>query len=108
MTEVDPEWYKKIWTLDIQDMSWLRKPPMRLILLKLYWCYMARNESWTWLAAMEDTDRSPTTTRLYTIEELHAIFSSRGMEIQRMYGDYDPGISASDDLLTLIVFSQKI
>ena len=22
-TAVDPQWYKKIWTLDIQDMSWV-------------------------------------------------------------------------------------
>ena len=25
MTKTDPQWYKKIWTLDIQDMSWVEE-----------------------------------------------------------------------------------
>ena len=55
-----------------------------------------------------DCMRSPTTTRLYRVEELCEIFSPRGMEIQGTYGAYDKGIPASDDLLTLIVYSQKL
>ncbi len=55
-----------------------------------------------------DLDRSPTSTRLYTVEELQKIFSLRGMAIKQTYGDYDAGTPASDNLLTLIVVSQKL
>ncbi|MBN1584613.1 MAG: class I SAM-dependent methyltransferase [Anaerolineae bacterium] len=55
-----------------------------------------------------DETCSPTSTRLYTLEELREIFQVRGMEIRQAYGDYDPDTPASDDLLTLLVYSQKI
>ena len=50
----------------------------------------------------------PGYTRLYTIEELHDIFSKRGMVIWKTFGDYDLRIPASDDRLMLIVCSKKI
>ena len=55
-----------------------------------------------------DSERSPTTTRLYTVEELRDVFRNRGMEIQNTYGAYNASIPASDDLLSLIVYSQKL
>jgi 2-polyprenyl-3-methyl-5-hydroxy-6-metoxy-1,4-benzoquinol methylase len=50
---------------------------------------------------------SPTSTRLYSIQDLHTIFQQRGMEIIRTFGDYDLDTPASDDLLGLAVHSVK-
>ncbi len=49
----------------------------------------------------------PTSTRLYTLEELHEIFRVRGMHVRRAYGDYDLAIPASADHLMLVVCSEK-
>ncbi|MBN1937287.1 MAG: class I SAM-dependent methyltransferase [Anaerolineae bacterium] len=50
----------------------------------------------------------PTSTRLYTREELREIFHCRGMVIRQAYGDYDLAVPASADHLMLVVCSQKI
>lgn len=49
----------------------------------------------------------PTSTRLYTLEELREIFQSRGMCVRHAYGDYDVSIPASADHLMLVVCSEK-
>lgn len=54
-----------------------------------------------------DENRQPTSTRLYTLEELREILGARKMEIQQTFGGYDASLPASEDLLTLIVASQK-
>ncbi len=53
-------------------------------------------------------EQTPTSTRLYTLEELRETFRARGMEIKRAYGDYDTATPASDDQFTLLVYSQKL
>jgi SAM-dependent methyltransferase len=45
--------------------------------------------------------------RLYTPEELEAILASRNMTIRKTFGAYDPTVPASDDKLTLLVYSEK-
>jgi 2-polyprenyl-3-methyl-5-hydroxy-6-metoxy-1,4-benzoquinol methylase len=52
--------------------------------------------------------RQPTTTRLYNVDELEQILNNRGMEIRHTYGGYDAKLTAADNLLTLIVVSQKL
>ena len=55
-----------------------------------------------------DAKRQPTSTRLYTLDELRGIFGDRRMEILHTFGGYDTALPASEDLLTLIVVSRKI
>ena len=47
-------------------------------------------------------------TRLYTLDELCQILGVRGMAVRQAYGDYDTATPASDDLLTLLVHSEKV
>lgn len=54
-----------------------------------------------------DTSRAPTTTRLYTVTELEKILTDRGMKVRQTYGAYNESTPASDDHLTLLVYSQK-
>ena len=46
--------------------------------------------------------------RLYTLDELQEILVARGMEVKQSYGDYETAVPASDDLLTLLVYSEKL
>jgi SAM-dependent methyltransferase len=54
-----------------------------------------------------DATRHPTSTRLYNVDELQEILGSRGMHIQQTFGGYDDNLPASENLLTLIIYSQK-
>jgi cyclopropane fatty-acyl-phospholipid synthase-like methyltransferase len=47
-------------------------------------------------------------TRLYTIDEIREIMFERGMVVRQTYGAYDLDVPASDNLITLLVHSQKI
>jgi SAM-dependent methyltransferase len=49
----------------------------------------------------------PTSTQLYTIDELRSILGARGMSIVRSFGGYDLAAPASDDELALLVASRK-
>ena len=53
-------------------------------------------------------DKAGTSTRLYTLDELREVFASRGMQVRAAFGDYDPGVPASDDRLSLLVYSEKL
>jgi len=46
-------------------------------------------------------------TRLYNLEELGAIFQSRGMQVLQAYADFDTNLSASDDTFQMQVYSRK-
>jgi 2-polyprenyl-3-methyl-5-hydroxy-6-metoxy-1,4-benzoquinol methylase len=52
--------------------------------------------------------KAATSTRLYTVDELRERFESRGMRVQAVFGDYDRGVPASDDRLSLLVCSEKL
>jgi 2-polyprenyl-3-methyl-5-hydroxy-6-metoxy-1,4-benzoquinol methylase len=54
-----------------------------------------------------DALRQPTSTRLYNVDELQEIFSNRGMHIQQTFGGYDANLPASENLLSLLIYSQK-
>jgi SAM-dependent methyltransferase len=45
--------------------------------------------------------------RLYTVEELQAIFAARDMTVWKTFGEYDLNVPASEDSLTLVVCSTK-
>jgi SAM-dependent methyltransferase len=50
---------------------------------------------------------APTSTRLYTLEELREIFAARGMRVCHAFGGYDRDLPASQDQFTLLVYSEK-
>jgi 2-polyprenyl-3-methyl-5-hydroxy-6-metoxy-1,4-benzoquinol methylase len=50
---------------------------------------------------------APTSTQLYTIDDLQAILHARGLQIQQTYGDYSTSVPSSDDQLTLLVYSVR-
>lgn len=45
--------------------------------------------------------------RLYTVEELADILGARGLKVRGSYGAYDTARAASEDDLTLLVYSEK-
>jgi hypothetical protein len=46
-------------------------------------------------------------TRLYNLQELRAIFESRGIEIQQAFADFDSALPASDETFQIQVYSKK-
>ena len=46
--------------------------------------------------------------RLYTLEELRAILHARGMQVRRAYGGCDVNVPASEDSLSLWLYSIKL
>jgi len=50
----------------------------------------------------------PTSTQLYTADELREILIARGLEVMQTYGGYSTTAPSSDDELTLLVYSQKV
>lgn len=57
------------------------------------------------LAPLEES--APTSTRLYTLDELRAILEARGLHVERAYGGYDATVPASPDSFDLVVCSRK-
>lgn len=53
-------------------------------------------------------EKAGTSTRLYTPDELREILQSRGMQVRATFGDYDRHVPASDDRLSLLVYSEKL
>ena len=49
----------------------------------------------------------PSTTRLYTLEELRDILRARNMVVTGAFGGYDTALSVSDDDFALVVCSKK-
>jgi hypothetical protein len=88
-TAIDPQWYKKIW-------MWTAR--MR---------YVGHTFRYGEVLVPPE-DKAGTSTRLYTLDELREIFAARGMQVQAAFGDYDPGVPASDDRLSLLVYSEKL
>ena len=80
---IDPQWYKKIWSLDVQDLSWVEQTAGQVDFLLVSYI------------------------RLYTLEELRAILLARGLKVRETYGDYDLATPASDDRFALWVHSEK-
>ncbi len=52
-------------------------------------------------------ESAPTSTRLYTLDELRAILEARGLHIEQACGGYDMTVPASPDSLDLVVCSRK-
>jgi SAM-dependent methyltransferase len=49
----------------------------------------------------------PTTTRLYTIDELSRILGDRNMRVIKSFGDYDAAVPDDDRHMQLLVYSRK-
>ena len=71
----------------------------------LYWGHMLKyGEPLT----KPETGGHASSIRLYPLEELRGILDGHGMEIRQAYGAYDASVPASDDQLTLLVYSEKV
>jgi hypothetical protein len=80
---IEPQWYKKIWSLDVQDLSWVEQTAGQVDFLLVSYI------------------------RLYTLQELRVILQAHGLKVRQTYGDYDLAAPASDDRFALLAYSEK-
>ena len=78
MKSMKKDWYKKVWTMDIQNGEPLWKTEMK--------------------------EGNP--IRLYTISEISKIFSKLGMSVCKSYADFTGKLSSDNDI-QLMVYSVR-
>ncbi|MBA7643460.1 23S rRNA (uracil(1939)-C(5))-methyltransferase RlmD [subsurface metagenome] len=85
--------------LSLADFAWDKENSRML--------YTAYSFKYGQPLAKPEGEASVSSIRLYTIDELQEILALSGMEIKQTYGGYDTSIPASEDQLTLLVYSLK-
>ena len=94
MKPMKNDWYKKIWTLDIQNQSWVEDTKKQLD--------FPYGEPLS-----EPIMEEGNTIRLYSPDEVENIFSKLGMSVCESYADFS-GKPSSDNDIQLMVYSQKL
>ncbi len=92
MKQMEKDWYKKIWTLDIQNMSWVEDTKRQVD--------YPYGEA---LSKPEINEENP--IRLYKLGEVSDIFMGLGMKVCEAYADFT-GRPASDNDIQMMVYSR--
>ena len=114
MKSMKKDWYKKGWTMDIQNMSWVEdtKNEVDFLIDQFEWDKKSKillygQVDYTYgepLCKPEMKEGNP--IRLYTISEISKIFSTLGMSVCKSYADYT-GKPSSDNDIQLMVYSVR-
>ena len=115
MKSMKKDWYKKVWTMDIQNMSWVEDSKKEVDFL-IDQLKLQGKKSKILLYGQLDYPygeplRKPemkegNPIRLYTISEISKIFSMLGMSVCKSYADYT-GKPSSDHDIQLMVYSVR-
>ena len=104
MKAMEKDWYKKIWTLDIQNISWVEDTEHQVDYLidKLE---LKGNERILDLAcgfgrhSLEFARRGIyNTIRLYTLNEITEIFSGLGLCVEDSFADFSGSSSSENEI----------
>ena len=115
MKSMKKDWYKKVWTMDIQNMSWVEDTKNEVDFL-IDQLKLQGKKSKILLYGQLDYPygeplRKPemkegNPIRLYTISEISKIFSMLGMSVCKSYADYTGKPSSAHDI-QLMVYSVR-
>ena len=118
MKSMKKDWYKKVWTMDIQNMSWVEDTKKEVDFL-IDQLKLQGNERILDLACgygqvdypygeplrkPEMKEGNP--IRLYTISEISKIFSKLDMSVSKSYADFTGKLSSDNDI-QLMVYSVR-